>query len=253
VSGSDTSPEFLLIDISNSRTKIAGATATALTSHRANIATADLSPDAIAEIGWAGGVGRAVLSSVVPEKNAVLAEAFGDRLLTVSHEVELGVAIDYPQPETIGADRLANAAAVTALHGAPAVVVDFGTAVTFDIISREGAYVGGVIAPGLEVMTDYMFQRTALLPKIDLLEPTEIIGKSTKSAMMAGAVHGYRGMIKEILTEIYGEFGEVGDQHPKTIATGGYAELISDKIDQIDAVDPEFTLQGLRIIATLNS
>jgi len=131
------------------------------------------------------------------------------------------------------------------------VVVDFGTAVTFDIISRAGAYVGGVIAPGLEVMTDYMFQRTALLPKIDLLEPTEIIGKSTKSAMMAGAVHGYRGMIKEILSEIYEEFGDTGAR-PKAIATGGYAELISGKIDQIDAVDPDLTLQGLRIIATLN-
>jgi type III pantothenate kinase len=101
-------------------------------------------------------------------------------------------------------------------------------------------------------MTDYMFQRTALLPKIDLLEPTEIIGKSTRSAMMAGAVHGYRGMIKEILTEIYEEFGESRGEHPKTIATGGYAELISAKIDQIDIVDPEFTLQGLRIIANLN-
>ncbi len=188
----------------------------------------------------------------MPEKNAILEEVFGKRLLVVSHELDLGVSIDYPEPQTIGADRLANAAAIAKLHGAPGVVVDFGTAVTFDIISREAAYVGGVIAPGLEVMTDYMFQRTALLPKIDLLEPTEIIGKSTRSAMMAGAVHGYRGMIKEILTEIYEEFGESRDKHPKTIATGGYAELISDKIDQIDIVDPEFTLQGLRIIANLN-
>ena len=177
---------------------------------------------------------------------------FGERLLVVNHEIELGLAIDYPNPETIGADRLANAAAVASLHGAPAVVVDFGTAVTFDIISPEGAYVGGVIAPGLEVMTDYMFQKTALLPKIDLSEPTEIIGKSTQSAMMAGAVHGYRGMIKEILTEIYDEFSGSGSKRPITIATGGYAELISDKVEQIDAVVPEFTLQGLRIIASLN-
>ena len=100
-------------------------------------------------------------------------------------------------------------------------------------------------------MTDYMYQRTALLPKIDLLEPTEIIGKSTESAMMAGAVHGYRGMIKEILTEIYDEFGN-GAGHPRTIATGGYAELISGKVEQIDAVDPNLTLQGLRTIAGLN-
>ncbi|MGI9239999.1 MAG: type III pantothenate kinase, partial [Verrucomicrobiales bacterium] len=212
----------------------------------------DLCADAFAAIPWVRGIERVVLSSVVPEKNAVLSDIFGDRLLVVSHELELGVAIDYPEPQTIGADRLANAAAVASLQGAPAVVVDFGTAVTFDIISRAGAYVGGVIAPGLEVMTDYMFQRTALLPKIDLLEPTEIIGKSTRSAMLAGAVHGYRGMIKEILNEIYGEFSVSGGQHPTTIATGGYAELISEKVDQIDAVDPEFTLQGLRIISSLN-
>ena len=249
------SPELLLIDISNSYTKMASADAAALTESRATLPTGELSPTAFSEIGWAQGASRVVLASVVPEKNAILQEVFGDRLLVVSHELELGVAIDYPEPQTIGADRLANAAAAAALHGPPAVVVDFGTAVTFDIISREGAYIGGVIAPGLEVMTDYMFQRTALLPKIDLLEPTEIIGKSTKSAMMAGAVHGYRGMIKEILTEIYDEFGATegaAGQHPKTIATGGYAELISAKLRQIDAVDPDFTLQGLRIIATLN-
>jgi len=245
-------PELLLIDISNSRTKIAGASPGTLGVERATIPTQDLSADAFAAIPWAGAVERAILSSVVPEKNAILQEVFGKRLLVVSHELDLGVSIDYPEPQTIGADRLANAAAIAKLHGAPGVVVDFGTAVTFDIISRGGAYVGGVIAPGLEVMTDYMFQRTALLPKIDLLEPTEIIGKSTRSAMMAGAVHGYRGMIKEILTEIYEEFGESRDKHPKTIATGGYAELISDKIDQIDIVDPDFTLQGLRIIANLN-
>lgn len=245
----DNHPEWLLIDISNSRTKIAGTNPDALTEQRAIIPTADLSAESLAETPWTQDPERVVLSSVVPEKNKILKGIYGDRLLIVSHEVELGIAIEYPQPETIGADRLANAAAVAALHGSPAVVVDFGTAVTFDIISNSGAYVGGVIAPGLEVMTDYMFQRTALLPKIDLLEPTEIIGKSTKSAMMAGAVHGYRGMIKEILSEIYEEFG---DKHPHTIATGGYAELISEKVDQIDTVDQEFTLQGLRIIGTLN-
>lgn len=252
MSETKSTPELLLIDISNSYTKIASANTGALSDGRATLPTRELSAAAFADIGWAQGASRVVLASVVPEKNAILQEVFGDRLLVVNHELELGVAIDYPEPQTIGADRLANAAAAAALHGAPAVVVDFGTAVTFDIISREGAYVGGVIAPGLEVMTDYMFQRTALLPKIDLLEPTEIIGKSTQSAMMAGAVHGYRGMIKEILTEIYEEFSSSGGKHPITIATGGYAELISAKVEQIDAVEPEFTLEGLRIIAGLN-
>ena len=158
---------LLLVDISNSRTKLASANREALTEARATIPTAELSRETILEIGWTDNCDRIVLSSVVPEKNQVLQDEFGDRLLVVNNEVELGVAIDYPQPQTIGADRLANAAAVASLHGAPAVVVDFGTAVTFDIISKRGAYVGGVIAPGLEVMTDYMYQRTALLPKID--------------------------------------------------------------------------------------
>ena len=128
-------------------------------------------------------------------------------------------------------------------------MVDFGTAVTFDIITAERAYTGGVITPGLEVMTDYMYQRTALLPMIDLEEPAHVIGKSTKSAMMSGAIYGYRGMIKEILTQLGSELDE---QAFKVVATGGYADLISAKIPDIQHVNPLLTLEGLRIIGNLN-
>jgi type III pantothenate kinase len=158
--------------------------------------------------------------------------------------------VDYPKPATIGADRLANAASAFAQFGAPVVVVDFGTAVSFDIISPEGKYVGGVIAPGLEAMTDYLHQRTALLPKISLLEPPGAIGKSTRQAMLAGAVYGYRGLVRQILVEIRQELG--WKKKLRVVATGGYAELIATKLPEISLVQPDLTLEGLRIIATLN-
>src|SRR5205807_2610536 len=150
---------------------------------------------------------------------------------------------DYPRPETIGADRLANAAGVVALHGAPAVVVDFGTAVTFDVISRDKKYIGGVIAPGLEAMTDYLYQRTALLPKITLREPRSVLGKSTREAMLSGAVHGYRGLVREILREIRRDVFR--GEKIKVVATGGYAELIAAKLPELRNVQPDLTLEGL--------
>src|SRR4029077_6861977 len=126
---------------------------------------------------------RLVVSSVVPEKRRIVMLAAGKtRVLWLSPKLNLGVGIDYPVPNTIGADRLANAVAVASLHGCPAIVVDFGTAVTFDIISERKCYLGGVIAPGLEAMTNFLYQRTALLPKLSLKEPRSAIGKSTIGA-----------------------------------------------------------------------
>jgi type III pantothenate kinase len=171
-------------------------------------------------------------------------------MITVSSRLNLGTGIDYPRPHTIGADRLANAAAVRDLYGAPAVVVDFGTAVTFDIISAEGNYIGGVIAPGLDVMSDYLFQRTALLPRIRPVEPASAIGRSTRAAMLAGAVYGYRGLVREILRQIRRELGSPRRLH--VVATGGYAGLISRGMDELNLVHPNLTLEGLRIIANLN-
>jgi type III pantothenate kinase len=160
------------------------------------------------------------------------------------------VGVDYPQPSSIGADRLANAAAVAALYGCPAVVVDFGTAVTFDVVSADRSYIGGVIAPGLESMTNYLYMRTALLPKLALSEPRRAVGRSTKGAMMSGAIFGYRGLVKEILAKIGAE--AFGNKKTRVIATGGYARLIAAHLPQIDAVHPNLTLEGLRIIGNLN-
>jgi len=243
--------DFLLIDNSNSFTKVALSSGKKIGTPR-KLRTSEITPASLknALVGWRWQC--AVLSSVVPAKGEVIADFLSPtRVLRVSSKLKLGVGIDYPQPKTIGADRLANAAAAFALFGPPIVVVDFGTAVSFDVVSPGGNYVGGVIAPGLEAMTDYLHQRTALLPRISLLEPPSAIGKSTKDAMLAGAVHGYRGLVRQILLEIGKEL-KITSRLP-VVATGGYADLIAAGLPEIRKVHPELTLEGLRIIGTLNA
>ena len=165
--------------------------------------------------------------------------------LQLNHETVRGIGIDYPKPETIGADRLANAVAVHALYGAPALVVDFGTAVTFDVVDRAGNYVGGIIAPGLSAMTDYLHEKTALLPKINLAEPGGVIGKNTRQAMLIGAVHGYRGLVRNLIQELQ---RKLRVRRLPVVATGGCARLIAAGMPEITAVDPLITLNGLRMV-----
>jgi len=192
-----------------------------------------------------------VVSSVVPKKNRVIEQVAGKtKVPWLTPRLKLGVGIDYPKPQTIGADRLANAAAVCALYSFPAIVVDFGTAVTFDIVSDRGTYIGGVIAPGLEAMTNFLYQRTALLPKLSLKEPRRTVGRSTIQAMLSGAVFGYRGLVREILARIRAE--QFPGKKVHIVATGGYAQLIARELPEIDAVHPHLTLEGLRVITNLN-
>ena len=165
--------------------------------------------------------------------------------LALTPETIRGVGINYPKPTTIGPDRLANAIAVRHHFGAPAVVVDFGTAVTFDVVDRRGDYVGGIIAPGLAAMTDYLHEKTALLPKIRIRETSAVIGKNTKQAMLIGAVHGYRGLIRELASELK---RELKSKRLPVVATGGYAKLMAAKLPEITAVDPLLTLEGLRLL-----
>ena len=160
-----------------------------------------------------------------------------------------GVGIDYPRPQTIGPDRLANAMAVSHHFGVPAVVVDFGTAVTFDVVDGQGRYIGGIIAPGLTAMTDYLHEKTALLPRIQIREVDAIVGKSTEEAMMIGAVKGYRGLIRGLLRELK---RELHCRRLPVAATGSYARLIADKIPEITAVEPLLTLEGLRLLWQAN-
>ncbi|HSH38927.1 MAG TPA: type III pantothenate kinase [Chthoniobacterales bacterium] len=242
--------DYLLIDISNSFTKLAFATADRV-GRASRIPTRGLTRAALREIVGSRSVGSFIVSSVVPAKNQVVSSAAsGARVLFLSAKSKLGVGVRYPKPETIGADRLANAAAVAQLYGYPAIVVDFGTAVTFDVVSAAGDYVGGVIAPGLESMTTFLYQRTALLPKLSLQEPRRAIGKTTRAAMMSGAIYGYRGLVREILARVRAEaFGGVD---VRVVATGGYAELIARTLPEIEAVHPGLTLEGLRIVGNLN-
>jgi type III pantothenate kinase len=190
----------------------------------------------------------AALCSVVPRATPLagkFAAQSGAPLLELTAKTIRGVGIDYPKPNSIGPDRLANAVAAKLRFGAPVVVVDFGTAVTFDVVDANGNYVGGIIAPGLAAMTTYLHEKTALLPKIEIREIKSAIGKSTEEAMLVGAVHGYRGLVRELIAELK---RELRAKKLPVVATGGYAKLIAAKLPEISAVEPDLTLEGLRLV-----
>lgn len=244
----DSSPCYLLIDISNTFTKVALSSIKRLKTIR-RIATARLTTGRLRAVIANWPFAYAVIASVVPSRNPAVASALSVPILWVNPEANLGISIDYPNPGHIGADRLANAVACVSLYRIPAIVVDFGTAVTFDVLSTAGSYVGGVIAPGLAVFSEYLYQRTALLPRVRLREPRSVLGKSSEEAIRSGAVIGYRGLIREILSQIHHEL--FSDRStPSVIATGGDAKLIGNRLPFFDTINPKLTLEGLRLIAT---
>ncbi len=242
--------EFLLINNNNTRTKFALADRDSVHSHT-SILSEDVSIESVVALLSDWSYDQVILASVVPRNQAALRESQQGKLIVeISPEIALGIEIDFPNPSVIGADRLANAAAVAdRCDGKPIIVVDFGTAVTFDIIDPRPAYVGGVIAPGLDAMRHYLHQRTALLPEIEIVRPKSAIGKSTEEAMQSGAFHGYRGLVREILKQIESEL----ESPAKVIATGGYAALLADGFDEISLVEPYLTMEGLRRVAILNA
>jgi type III pantothenate kinase len=211
---------------------------------------------------WFGGGGRAavkkfagakkiegvILCSVVPRATPLVRRAvrtlWNLPVRELTEKTLSGVGIDYPNPASIGPDRLANAVAAKFHFGAPVVVVDFGTAVTFDVVDAKGNYTGGIIAPGLAAMTDYLHEKTALLPKIKIREIRVVVGKSTEQAMLIGAVQGYRGLVREL---IGGLKRELKAKNLPVVATGGYAKLMAAKLPEISAVAPGLTLEGLRL------
>jgi type III pantothenate kinase len=186
-----------------------------------------------------------VVPAVTPRVVGFVKATTGLSCLELTADTVRGVGVDYPAPKTIGADRLANAVAVRTHFGAPAVVVDFGTAVTFDVVDRKGNYIGGIIAPGLDVMTDYLHEKTALLPRIQMREVAAVVGKNTAQAMLIGAVHGYRGLIRQLVGELK---GALRCRRLPVVATGGYGKLIAAKLPEITAVEPFLTLEGLRLV-----
>jgi len=193
------------------------------------------------------------LCSVVPRATPLVAKSVRANWklapLELTPKTLRGVGIDYPKPETIGPDRLANAVAARRKFGAPVVVVDFGTAVTFDVVNRAGDYAGGIIAPGLAAMTDYLHEKTALLPRIQIREFKNAVGKSTEEAMLVGAVHGYRGLVRGLIAELQ---RELKTKRLPVVATGGYAKLIAASLPEISAVAPDLTLEGLRLVWRAN-
>lgn len=239
---------YLLIDNSNTRTKFVLSSPESLDSGRVIIPTREVSEERLGHDLAGLEYDAVVMSSVVPRVSELMRNWFTKPLHVLSCESNIGLGIDYPNPKQLGADRLANAAGVVAYYGFPAVVVDFGTAVTFDVIGANKAYQGGVIAPGLASMGDYLSRNTALLPAIDPHEPKYAIGRSSEEAMHAGAVYGYRGLVKEILERLEEEM----EGRPVVVATGGDAALISKGVGRIDYVDGDLTFNGLRVIANLN-
>jgi type III pantothenate kinase len=189
------------------------------------------------------------LCSVVPRATPLVRQTVRDLWRVKPFELTVktvrGLGVDYPKPRTIGPDRLANAVAARHHFGAPVIVLDFGTAVTFDVIDRAGNYIGGIIAPGLAAMTDYLHEKTALLPRLRIHETGTVIGRSTKAAMVVGAVHGYRGLVRELLMELK---RELRVKALPVVATGGYVKLIAAGLPEITVVEPNLTLEGLRLV-----
>ena len=241
-----TSERILLIDISNSFTKIAIARNGEIGKIR-KIPTPNLSQSKLS----AFKADRAIISSVVPSATSLLKECLSLPALWVDYQTA-GVALQYPKPATIGADRLANAAAAISLGRLPAIVVDFGTAVTFDIIDENGCYLGGIIAPGLATAASALHERTALLPLTRVQRINSPIGKSTQEGIRIGLLLGAVGIVREVVARLTRE--TFNGKAPTVIATGGDADLVSRLIcsgggeQVIDRVDPLLTLQGLFVI-----
>jgi type III pantothenate kinase len=193
-----------------------------------------------------------VVASVVPPLAGIfdkLCRRYFDRVpLVVDAGVHTGVRICLDSPNEVGADRVVNTVAAFRRYGGPACVVDFGTATTFDLISAEGDYLGGAIAPGIGIAAEALFERTAKLPRIDLVRPPNVIGKNTVHAMQSGLLFGYVGLVESLVARFHAELGSA----MKVIATGGLAALIAAETHVIDAVDPWLTLEGLRLIWEMN-
>ena len=188
------------------------------------------------------------LASTVPQLSRSYQE-FARRytdaeLLELGPGVKTGIVVRYDDPREVGPDRVANAVAATERYGAPCIVVDFGTSTNFDVVSAAGEYVGGVLAPGIEISMDALFERAARLFRIDFSAPPTVIGKTTATGLQSGLVYGFTGQVDEIVTRIRGELGV----EAPAIATGGLAELIAPHSRTISKVDPWLTLEGLRLV-----
>jgi type III pantothenate kinase len=197
---------------------------------------------------------QAIICSVVPPLVVTFEELCRrylgcSPLVVAGSGIKTGVRIRMENPREVGADRVVNAAVGHQLYGGPLIVIDFGTSTTFDVVSEEGDYLGGAIAPGILVAAEGLFQSTAKLPRVELVRPKHAIGKNTVSAMQSGIIFGYVALVEGLVAQIKRELGK----EARVIATGGLAEIIAKETKAIELVAPDLTLIGLRIIHELNT
>ncbi len=193
-----------------------------------------------------------VISSVVPtlmmELNRMSERYFGCKPLVVGPGIKTGIPIKYDNPREVGADRVVNAVGAYQKYGGPLIILDFGTATTFCVVNEAGEYLGGAIAPGINISTEALVSRAAKLPRVELVKPRSMIGKNTVMSMQVGIIYGFVGQVEGIIQRMKAEIGG----NPKVVATGGLASVIASETDAIDVIDEFLTLDGLRIIYEIN-
>jgi type III pantothenate kinase len=247
---------LLAIDAGNTQTHIGAFDGETLADHwrfaTESDATADLLAIRLRAVLDLGNIDprkidAAVVASVVPALGPAyeaVGERFGVPVLMVAPGIKTGISVRVDDPREVGADRLVNAVAAFEKYGGPCVVVDFGTAITFDVVSAEGEYLGGVIGPGVEISLEALASRTAKLPRVELTPPERVIGTNTVDSIRSGVVNGFAGAIDGVAARIAGELG--GD--PRFVATGGLASTVAPLCEAIDEVDDRLTLDGLRLL-----
>jgi len=197
-------------------------------------------------------VSDVIISSVVPPLQPiwerVCHKLFDRGPMTVGPGIRTGMPVRYENPHEVGADRIVNAVAAYSLYGGPTIAVDFGTATTFDCISRHGEYLGGVIFPGIHISMEALFERASKLHRVEVARPKSVIGKTTTGALQSGLLYGYAGLVDSMVGRIRVELGE----DARVVATGGLAGRIASETETIEKVEPFLTLEGLRILFEMN-
>lgn len=247
---------LLAVDVGNTQTALGLYRAGELTDHwrlaTESSTTADELGVLLSGLLDFDGVDGICLASTVPvlvrEWEALAGKWAHAPLLVVGPGIKTGIPIRYDDPREVGADRIVNSVAAKERYGAPVIVVDFGTSTNFDVVSAEGEYVGGVIAPGIEISMEALFARAARLVKIDYSPPPAVIGKTTVSGLQSGLVYGFAGQVDGIVGRIREELGA----EARAVATGGLADLVTPHSHTIERIDPFLTLEGLRLVWDLN-